>query len=136
MSGLSSRVLARRSIVAALLVVLSVPAFAGSADAAGTITMSPGPYANNHAITVSGSGFSLRKSGNTVEILMCSDPGGSTTNLPRDNSSCDGTTVNPNTIVPTANGTFTDKYTILHLSPKLGFAITCDATHYCVLWVG
>jgi len=102
----------------------------------GSVVIPASPLPTSGTIDVSGSGFAKRQTGATVQILMCSDPGGSSANLPKDNSGCDGTTLNPNTVVPTASGTFSDKYAIQPISPKTGFQITCDATHYCVLWVG
>jgi len=124
----------------ALIVTIWSGVSTAPADAAASVTTPSGPFANNQSITVSGSGFAKRATGSTIQILMCSDPGGQTANLPHDITSCDGTTQNPNTIVPTAEGNFNDKYTIVKLSTKptsgIESTINCDATHYCVLWVG
>lgn len=76
-------------------------------------------------------------------IIECSDPGGTTANLPtKAAESCDTATKQGGTLIPTANSSFSwSGYTIYRLpSEKLGEAPTwvpeCNATHYCVLYVG
>ena len=110
----------------------------GHAGATPTVTLSPSSssYANQQVITVTGSGFSPRASGLTIEIVECADPGGATANLPTDNSTCDATTENPNTIYPDASGNFSSSYTLSSLATSSGNLITCDASDDCVLWVG
>jgi hypothetical protein len=49
---------------------------------------------------------------------------------------CDGTTLNPLFIPTDALGNFSAQYTISQLTNAGGSPITCDATDYCVLWVG
>ena len=138
MTGLK-RALVRGAVL--VTVLASVGAFAVPAYAAPSVATPPGPYAGGQTVTVSGTGFAKRASGASIEILMCADPDGTTANLPRDNTSCDGTTLNPETIYPTGTdpgppGNFTAKYLIQELSAKSQNLINCDATHYCVLWVG
>jgi hypothetical protein len=70
-----------------------------------------------------------------MQILECSDPGGDPANLPQDSSTCDGTTVNPNTVIPGTTGGFTDQYTLEQLNGGSS-PIDCNATNYCVLWIG
>ncbi|HXX91860.1 MAG TPA: hypothetical protein VEI83_16705 [Acidimicrobiales bacterium] len=116
--------------------ILALLVVTGPAGASATVTTPPGPYADDHVITVSGQGFATLASGATIQILMCADPGGTAAGLPRDNSSCDGTTLSPNTIYPTVGGGFSDRYSIVKLTAPAPNSITCDATHYCVLWIG
>jgi len=104
-------------------------------------TAPAGPYSDGQTITVSGTGFSTRSSGNTIEIIECADPDGTEANLPQDNTTCDTTTENPNTIEPAADGSFTDQYQITELNTVVsggGYQsnIDCNATNYCVLWIG
>jgi hypothetical protein len=113
----------------------------GSTGTVTAPTAPAGPYADGQTITVSGTGFSTRASGNTMEIIECADPDGTVANLPQDNSSCDGTTQNSNTIVPATDGSFTDQYPITELDTVVsggGYEsnINCNATNYCVLWIG
>jgi hypothetical protein len=93
--------------------------------------------ANGGLLTVQGSNFppgSVNPSG--IQIIECADPGGTVANLPLDASQCDGTTVNGNQITPSSGGSFTDHYGVQTLSTTSGSNINCDATDYCVLWVG
>jgi hypothetical protein len=94
--------------------------------------------ANGGLLTVKGSNYppgSVNPSG--IQILECSDPGGTVANLPLDAAGgCDGLTVNGNQITPSSSGSFTDEYGVQALSTTSGSNINCDATDYCVLWVG
>ena len=121
-------------LAASLLLMLPI---AGQAGASGTVTLNPasGPYTDGQTITVSGTGFSTNPA-DSIEIVECADPNGTQANLPADNTTCDGTTQNPNTIFTNAAGTFSSSYTIQKLSTTTGNSINCDATHDCVLWVG
>ncbi|HXX89567.1 MAG TPA: hypothetical protein VEI83_05005 [Acidimicrobiales bacterium] len=115
----------------------------------GTMDCSPSPtpagcltYTNGQSITVSGTGFSTLASGNTIEILECSDPNGDPNNQATDNSTCDGTTLNPSTIYPTtcpapstATNCFSATYHIKQLNTPAN-QINCNATNWCDLWVG
>ncbi|MFI5387977.1 MAG: putative Ig domain-containing protein [Fimbriimonadales bacterium] len=118
--------------------------FAGSANAypppafasVTTPNMSGSSVADGGLLTVKGSGFtpaSVNPSG--IQIIECSDPGGLASNLPFDASTCEGTTINSNQVNPNASGTFTDQYPVQALSTATS-SINCDATDYCVLWVG
>jgi LPXTG-motif cell wall-anchored protein len=117
---------------------LAVP-LTGAAGASGTVTLNPTPpaggYTNGQTITVSGTGFSTNPS-DSIQIAECADPGGTTAGLPADNSTCDGTTLNPDTIFTNSAGTFSDTYQITKVTTATGSNINCDATDYCVLWVG
>jgi len=126
-----------------LVVVAAALAFLpGRAAATPALTTPAGPYTAGQTITVTGSGFSTLASGNTIQILECSDPNGDPNNLPQDDSTCDGTTLNPGTIFPstcpspsTATNCFSASYTIKQLDTPANL-IDCDATNDCVLWVG
>ena len=129
-------------ILAVTSLVVSGKSYASGSTGTVTAPTAPaGPYADGQTITVSGTGFATRASGNTIEIIECADPDGTPTNLPQDNSSCDGTTENSNTIVPATDGSFTDQYPITELDTVVsggGYEsnINCNATNYCVLWIG
>jgi hypothetical protein len=108
----------------------------GVVTAPGASSNTPvGPYSDGQVITVSGTGFS-KASADTISVVECADPGGLISNLPTDNSGCDGATINPLAIKHDANGNFTAQYTISADSVSGGGAINCDASNYCALWVG
>jgi len=77
-----------------------------------------------------------------VKILECADPGGSAANLPKDDTTCDGNTIQGGTILVGTDGSFSDSsYTVYRLpSSSLGEPgdnePVCDQAHYCVLYVG
>jgi hypothetical protein len=77
-----------------------------------------------------------------VNVIQCSDPGGTTANLPTKLQFCDEDTIQGNSIIVKPNGSFDETgYTIYRLpSSTLGEGRTetpiCDATHECVLYVG
>jgi LPXTG-motif cell wall-anchored protein len=126
-----------------VLAGLVVGPLIGIASAASpTVTIQGGLSGNptdGQVIAVSGTGFPTPSQDPTgLVILECSDPGGTTANLPTTADSCDGTTSSQNPINTTTSGTFTDVggYTVAALSTSAGSNINCDATDYCVLWVG
>ncbi|HEY5026669.1 MAG TPA: hypothetical protein VII76_16960 [Acidimicrobiales bacterium] len=116
----------------ALIGMVSDVAWAGT-----SVTIPPGDPHDQQTITVTGTGFPDHvKDPTGMQILECSDPGGTTANLPSTNLFCDGSTINPSQINTTAQGSFTAKYTVYTLNSTHSSNITCDKTHYCVLWVG
>jgi hypothetical protein len=132
----------RRSLTMAMALAAAVVAtlslHTGAASAAGQVTISSSDPGNNQVVTVSGTGLPTHKQDPTgVQILECSDPAGSVGRLPTDASACDGSTLNPLPVNTDANGTFSIKYTFIALNNAHGTSnIQCDATHFCVLWVG
>ncbi len=77
-----------------------------------------------------------------VHILECADPEGSVANLPKDDTTCDGNTIQGSTLLVGANGTFSDPSYPVYLLPnqQLGEQTNdqpiCNQSHYCVLYVG
>jgi hypothetical protein len=124
------------TIVATILTFLPARAFgAGSQGTVTAPTAPAGPYTDGQQITVSGTGFSTN-SGDTITIVECADAGGTAGNLPTDNSTCDLNTGNPLGIRHDASGGFSSPYTVALDQVSSGGTIDCDATHYCVLWIG
>lgn len=119
-------------MVSGLIGVVANTAWAGA-----SVTIPSGDPHSQQTITVTGSGFPDHvKDPTGMQILECSDPGGTTANLPQSNLFCDGSTINPSQINTSATGTFTAKYTIYALNATHTSNINCDKTHFCVLWVG
>jgi hypothetical protein len=122
-----------------LFVGLGIASLSSGAFAAvPTVTIPAGPFSDGQTITVSGTGFpdhSADPSG--VQILQCADPMGLPANLPVDASTCEGTTINPLPVNTDAQGRFTTPYVLSALTTQGGkSSIVCDASNYCVLWVG
>jgi len=146
MAGATSglRVMRRAGLATALIAAALLVPVGGSAFAAGpAVTLSPTPpaggYASGATITVSGTGFPSSTSDPAgLSIIECSDSNGSTAALPTDDSSCDGSTVNPLPITQSTTGSFTTSYQVTSLSTTGGSVINCGATAAteCVLWVG
>jgi len=119
---------------------ISIP-FAGPASASGasvTIVNSSGSLADGGTVSLAGTGFPAHSADPTgLEIIECSDPGGSPSNLPFDPAlGCDGNTVSSNQINTDASGNFHTTYSVTKLESPGTSNIDCDATNDCVLWVG
>jgi hypothetical protein len=123
-----------------------VALLSGSVPAgASTPTLTVSPSTNLHdgeSVSVSIGPNSVFTPSSRVNILECADPGGSVANLPKSDSTCDGNTIQGNTILVAANGSASDQnYTIYLLpSPDLGEQSNnqpvCNQTNPCVLYVG
>jgi hypothetical protein len=126
-----------RGALGAMVVCALIGVVANIAWAGASVTIPSGDPQSQQTITVTGSGFPDHiKDPTGMQILECSDPGGSTANLPQSNLFCDGSTINPSQINTDATGSFTAKYTVYALNSTHTSNITCDKTHFCVLWVG
>ena len=152
MSGDALRVRSRgldgrhRAPVALCLVIgLLLAACSSSPSASSALVVSDisnGSFHDGQTITISMGPNKLFTPNLRLNILQCADPGGKTSNLPTSAAQCDENTVEANTILPAANGSFTETgYTIYRLpSPTLGEGRTwrpiCDTTNECVLYVG
>jgi hypothetical protein len=77
-----------------------------------------------------------------VNIIECSDPGGTKSHLPTSFDSCDGNTIQGGTILIEGNGSFSElDYPIYSLPNRLlgedpTLHPVCNRTHKCVLYVG
>jgi hypothetical protein len=123
--------------IGAVVVASLVGLVAGVAWAGTSVSIPAGDPHNQQTITVTGSGFPDHvKDPTGMQILECSDPGGTTANLPSSNLFCDGSTINPSQINTDSHGSFIAKYTVYTLNSTHTSNISCDKTHFCVLWVG
>lgn len=77
-----------------------------------------------------------------VNVLECADPHGTTANLPTDVSTCDGNTIQGNSVLVGADGSFSVAgYTVFQLpSTALGelanYQPVCNASNPCVFYIG
>ena len=133
-----------------VLVALIAPCVAAlaSAQRAGasappSLNVSPqGNYRDGQTISVAvgPNGYFTPHRG--VNVIECADPGGLASNLPKDITTCDGNTIQGNTILVGSDGSFSQTgYTVYLLpSSSLGeqgnFKPVCNQTNYCVLYVG
>lgn len=144
--GRSRRSACEVCLAAATFGLPLVTLLSGSAPAgASTPTLTVSPSTDLHdgeSVSVSISPNSVFTPNSRVNILECADPGGSVANLPKSDSTCDGNTIQGNTILVAANGSASDPdYTIYLLpSPALGEQSNnqpvCNQTNPCVLYVG
>ena len=111
---------------------------ASASVASVTIVNSSGSLADGGTVTLTGTGFPAHSADPLgLEIIECSDPQGSPSNLPSDASQgCDGTTVSANQINTDASGNFHTTYAVTKLESPGTSNIDCDATNDCVFWVG
>ena len=117
--------------------VLVVPGGTAAAAPAVTLTPSATAYTDGQSITVSGTGFPTRtQQPSGLQLIECADAGGTQSNLPIDSTTCDGTTANALPVLTDSNGSFSTSYAIAKLKTSNGAVVNCDATNFCVLWVG
>jgi hypothetical protein len=113
------------------------------ASAPPALNVSPGGnYTNTQSISVSVGANSYFTPHSRVNILECSDPGGQAGNLPKDDTTCDGNTIQGTSIIVGNDGSFSLSQYPVYLLPNstLGeqsnFKPVCNQTNYCVLYVG
>jgi hypothetical protein len=128
---------------AVVALAIAIAQTVGASPAAPNLTVSGG--SNLHSgqsvsISVGPNGFFTPNS--HVNILECADPGGKAANLPKDDSTCDGNTIQGNTVSVAADGSFSAaSYSVYSLpNATLGEQANgqpvCNATNPCVLFVG
>ena len=135
-------------VVLVVLVTTGVLSEGGTAHAVGgpDVTVSPGPangsYRDQQVVRVSVGANRTFTPNSRVVILECADPGGSVANLPTSFSACDENTIQPDTTVVHADGSFSETaYTIYalpnaQLGEQANWQPVCGANHPCVLFVG
>jgi hypothetical protein len=118
---------------------------AGPAGAVGApaLTITPGPYHDGQLINVSVGPNHYFKPYSRINIIECADPGGKARNLPTSILSCDGNTIQGNTILVQRNGSFAERgYQVYALpnAPQLGEQADtrpiCNGRQVCVFYIG
>jgi len=114
----------------------------GSALPIGTHTAGS-PFSSGQTIEVKIPTNSDLQPGARVNILECADAGGTVANLPSDISSCDGRTIQGDTVLVNSDGSIDyANYTVYALpdAVSLGESSTstpvCNVSHECVLFIG
>jgi hypothetical protein len=134
-------------LVAAACAVICFPGSGSAATPAVTITptsgaATSGSFQDGEVVTVTVKDNSTFTPGAKVNILECADPQGIAANLPRSISSCDGDTIQGDTVLVKPGGGISEShYTIYQLpSTTLGERPdgqpVCNAGNQCVLYVG
>jgi hypothetical protein len=140
----------RRLGIAAAAIAAGAPVIAWQAAAGGAplpaLAMSPAPgtapYRAGQAIKLSVGPNHYFTPFSRVVILQCADRKGRAENLPKDDSTCDGNTVQGDSVLVNKDGSFREAaYQLFALpDPVLSERPTarpvCDRSHYCVLYVG
>jgi len=99
-------------------------------------------FQDGEVVTVAVSKNSVFTPGVKVNILECADPQGTVANLPKDISSCDGETIQGDTVLVQRNGAVSESHYTLYRLPSttLGEAPdgvpVCNTSNECVLYVG
>jgi hypothetical protein len=115
----------------------------GASAAAPNLTMSPASNLHNGqsvSVAVGPNGFFTPNS--HVNILECADPGGKAANLPKDDSTCDGNTIQGATVLVGTDGSFSTSAYPVYTLPSAALdeqsdgQPVCNATNPCVLFVG
>jgi hypothetical protein len=130
---------------AAALVSVAGVTTAGAA-ATPVVTITPGPsagrFTSGENVTVSVGPNSLFVPHSRVNIIECADPGGTKAGLPVNESTCDVNTIEADTVLVQADGSFTEHAYTLYATPNavLGeqsnWLPDCNTTQQCVLYVG
>jgi hypothetical protein len=125
------------------MVLCAVTAGAAEAVTLPSLHMAAGPFRNGEQINLSVGPNHYFKPYSRVVILECADPGGRSGNLPRSVASCDGNTIQGNSVLVNKDGSFSEQGYTLYTLPnrsQLGESAderpVCNATKQCVLYVG
>jgi len=137
-----------KMVVLVLVVGALLFAADGTASAAGSasVSITPGPakgaFTDQQNVRVSVGPNSVFTPNSRVVILECADPDGTVANLPTGFSSCDENTIQPDTTVVHADGSFVEPSYMLYALPskvlgeQANWQPVCNPTHPCVLFVG
>jgi hypothetical protein len=146
--GNEMRLAPAKLVVLVLVVGALLFAADGSASAAGSasVSITPGPakgaFTDQQNVRVSVGPNSVFTPNSRVVILECADPDGTVANLPTGFSSCDENTIEPDTTVVHADGSFVEPSYMLYVLPskvlgeQANWQPVCNPTHPCVLFVG
>jgi hypothetical protein len=140
-----------RNRVIVVLILFTVAAVATACGGGGSgvsyegvplvISPSSTTYHSGQTIAISMAANKLFTKYLRLNILQCSDPGGTSANLPTSVNECDGNTIQGPTILVAKDGSFSiNNYEIFELpSAQLGeknTPVKCDKTNECVLYIG
>lgn len=139
---LSQRI--RETLVGSAVAGIVVFAMVGAAGAvtAPALKITPGPYHSGQLVNLSVGSNHYFKPYSRVNVLECADAGGKASNLPISVTSCDGNTIQGNTILVQPNGSFSEHGYQLFSIPDAAFgepsdsSPACNQKNLCVLYIG
>jgi hypothetical protein len=127
-------------VAGALATSVGTPAGAATAP---SLKITSGPYHNEQAISLSVGPNHFFTPYSHVNVLECADPKGKKKDLPTSVVSCDGNTIQGNTILVQKNGSFSEHGYQVYVLPnaaQLGESPDtrpiCSAKAICVLYIG
>jgi len=130
-------------VLAAGAVLLVAPGgVAAAASATVVLTPAAGAYRDGQTVTVAVGPNTTFTPHTRIVILECADPGGTAAALPTSFTGCDGNTVQGDTVLVQADGSFVEHAYTMYALPSLALAEkpawqpACSATLACVLFVG
>jgi hypothetical protein len=130
------------TMLVAGVLATSVGTPAGAATAP-SLKITSGPYHNGQDISLSVGANRFYTPYSHVNVLECADAKGKKKNLPTSVDSCDGNTIQGNTILVQKNGSFSEQGYQLYALPnaaQLGETRdtrpVCSAKASCVLYIG
>jgi hypothetical protein len=131
-------------ILGTVALAMALAATAGPAGAAApALSITPGPYHDAQLINVSVGPNHYFKPYSRINIIECGDPGGKARNLPASVVTCDGNTIQGNTILVQRNGSFSERGYQVYALPnasQLGEAPDtrpiCNGKQMCVFYIG
>ncbi len=131
------------ALIASSAAGVAVASGAGASPAPPPLNISPhGSYHDAQTITVGVGPNGYFTPHARVNVIECADPGGSAANLPKDITTCDGNTIQGNSILVGNDGSFSVSAYPVYLLPSPGLGEQsnampiCNQATYCVLYVG
>jgi hypothetical protein len=125
------------------MVTLSISSLPAGAASPPRLIITSGTFHNEQLINVAVGPNHFFKPYSRVNILECADPGGKKKNLPTNANTCDGNTIQGNTILVNKNGSFSENGYELYALPnkvQLGELAddqpVCNQKKSCVLYIG
>lgn len=125
------------------LIVADLGASPAGAAAPPVLHITKGPYYNGETVNISVGPNHLFRPYLHVNFLECADPGGKKKNLPVNVNTCDGNTIEGNTVIVNKNGSWSETGYQLWSLPNVkslgeepGAQPVCNRTHKCVLYIG
>jgi hypothetical protein len=120
------------------------PGPAGAASASVTISPAPkaGSFTTGETVSVSVGPNSLFVPHSRIVIIECADPSGTAAGLPTSFNTCDGNTVQADSVIVKDDGSFSEKSYTMYALPNAALGEQgnwqpiCSPTHKCVLFVG
>jgi hypothetical protein len=122
-------------------VLVAIPGGAGAVTAP-DLKITAGPYHTGERINLSVGPNHFFTPYSRVNVLECADAGGKKNNLPINVSSCDGNTIQGNSILVQSDGSFSERGYQLFAVPDASFgegsdtSPVCNQKKMCVLYIG